>query len=841
MSTTRTQTNQSAPQNTGAIQRQNTGANGGGKALEAAKGMSPAYEYLGHLQRAIGNDGVTALWNSGTLQRKLGIQPKMTVGAADDHQERHADIMAEHVMRMAAPAGEQMDDESTYVPADGNLQMQRKPLEIARMTGMQDPDEAQAKLIQRACAKCDEEAQAKYIQRETSEDEIQNKPIQRNLAGMDEDAKETLGYTHAFERSDKDEDLGNTTSMYFKAGDGGAGPVTADTETGINNLRDRGGSTLPDSERSFFEPRFGRDFGSVRIHTGPDAAQIARSINARAFTIGRDVVFGANEYRPGTTEGRRLMAHELTHTVQQGVGSGIVQRQTSPKEETLGEKIRRIVTENAEKAHELYNQLAEVVREYPESIGMINTALLTPARVVEATTEMNLNRMSWVDIGKIWLWELGGSKYDQLSFGRNARTTKALMMAQGVRDARKKAQTLAGRKQKGVITEKWSYNVKEFSQGVGTANLMTSLLGTYTSIITVEPQADSSAKIHFRVINNSGWDSATRLRKGSKEKPGEHRGIIPNKERGTGIRLGGTVKQEWTWSEHSNWGGYKTGDADGKNKHSMRTAAVSYLSCVPCNAFTDDGERAWNPPENEPGEGPTFRMKHSADLNLTTNDGITITSANANHTHTVGKTGYCGEYRAGHILDQRFKVERTKKIPTNIEGIRIRSVFRTQLEADLPPTLPGAPCGLIGRNQMVPPIYNEYYAELYADGTQRSYFGPSSPYPFHYLYQNRDLKKSKGKPVSPEVNLDKWQGLMGKMGGATFFKALRVACLSPTQPYTFLPICPSKCVENFSVPTSERAAKICAISMARLLAMDCPPVGDRASNKLCDTNRPENR
>ena len=71
--------------------------------------------------------------------------------------------------------------------------------------------------------------------------------------------------------------------------------------------------------RAFFEPRFGWDFG-VRVHTDGAAAATARGLRARAFTVGRDIVFGAGEYAPATTPGRALMAHELAHVVQQAPG-----------------------------------------------------------------------------------------------------------------------------------------------------------------------------------------------------------------------------------------------------------------------------------------------------------------------------------------------------------------------------------------------------------------------------------------------------------------------------------------------------------------------------------------
>lgn len=92
-------------------------------------------------------------------------------------------------------------------------------------------------------------------------------------------------------------------------------------ESGTDEARSRSlagnGRPLTQSERSFFEPRFGRDFSEVRVHTGIQADRAARSIDAQAFTIGNDIAFAKGNYRPDTTEGKELMAHELTHVVQQ--------------------------------------------------------------------------------------------------------------------------------------------------------------------------------------------------------------------------------------------------------------------------------------------------------------------------------------------------------------------------------------------------------------------------------------------------------------------------------------------------------------------------------------------
>ena len=83
------------------------------------------------------------------------------------------------------------------------------------------------------------------------------------------------------------------------------------------------GRPLPRQTRNFFEPRFGRDFSRVRVHTGAGAHQLAGSINARAFTRGNDIVFGGGEYNPESFSGKRLLGHELVHVAQQQKGDSL--------------------------------------------------------------------------------------------------------------------------------------------------------------------------------------------------------------------------------------------------------------------------------------------------------------------------------------------------------------------------------------------------------------------------------------------------------------------------------------------------------------------------------------
>ena len=83
-------------------------------------------------------------------------------------------------------------------------------------------------------------------------------------------------------------------------------------------VRDLGpGEPLDAATRTFFEPRFGRDLSGVRVHAGSRAADMAREIHARAFTAAPNIVFGRDQYRPHSRDGQRLLAHELTHTLQQ--------------------------------------------------------------------------------------------------------------------------------------------------------------------------------------------------------------------------------------------------------------------------------------------------------------------------------------------------------------------------------------------------------------------------------------------------------------------------------------------------------------------------------------------
>lgn len=136
-------------------------------------------------------------------------------------------------------------------------------------------DKTQFPSIQRLCPECEEEMQRKPI----GEDEKRKIPEAKKVAGQTVKA-------------------------------------ITDLQTRIQSLRGSG-QPLPESVRGFFEPRFGHDFSRVRVHTDSQAGEAAQAVNARAFTVGRNIVFGAGQYKLHSDAGRSLLAHELTHVVQQ--------------------------------------------------------------------------------------------------------------------------------------------------------------------------------------------------------------------------------------------------------------------------------------------------------------------------------------------------------------------------------------------------------------------------------------------------------------------------------------------------------------------------------------------
>ena len=114
----------------------------------------------------------------------------------------------------------------------------------------------------------------------------------------------------------------------------------------VNEVINSPGQPLDNEIRTFMEPRFGHDLSGVRIHTNTNAASSARAVNALAYTVGRNVVFASEQYAPTTGSGRHLLAHELTHVIQQGANKSSVTRTNLTNDSSSKESVG-VVTEAA--------------------------------------------------------------------------------------------------------------------------------------------------------------------------------------------------------------------------------------------------------------------------------------------------------------------------------------------------------------------------------------------------------------------------------------------------------------------------------------------------------------
>jgi uncharacterized protein DUF4157 len=135
------------------------------------------------------------------------------------------------------------------------------------------------------------------------------------------------------------------------------------------------GQPLPESARSFFEPRFGQDFSNVRIHANNEAAQSAQSINALAYTSGNNIVFNNGQFSPESDNGKQLLAHELTHVIQQGnnapIQTRLIQRDLAVAP-TAPLAVGRVLTADEMTAAIQWNS---VVFTDPEEIALIRELL----------------------------------------------------------------------------------------------------------------------------------------------------------------------------------------------------------------------------------------------------------------------------------------------------------------------------------------------------------------------------------------------------------------------------------------------------------------------------------
>lgn len=221
---------------------------------------------------------------------RLPLQAKLTVGAADDYYEREADSVADKVMRM--PATSFVQRKCAECEKEEKEKIHRKPLSAsitpliqAKAAGTATPgsEEDKEDFIQRKCAKCEEE----------DRHAVQRKPVNGNSTG------------------------------FIGAKQHGKRPVVAPQVAGQIQSTRGNGNRMDAETSSFMSRRIGADFSGVNIHNDAAAASLSTQLNAKAFTVGVDIYFNRGMYDPSSAEGKHLLAHELTHVVQQGGGKQV--------------------------------------------------------------------------------------------------------------------------------------------------------------------------------------------------------------------------------------------------------------------------------------------------------------------------------------------------------------------------------------------------------------------------------------------------------------------------------------------------------------------------------------
>jgi len=262
------------------------------------------------------------------IQRRMGnravasyVQAKLRLGAPGDRYEQEADQVADAVAHPAF-ARQPAHAVESAAPAQSPV-LQRCSCGGSCASCSAHKDELQKLSVQRRAISA---VPLGSVQRESTDScKVADEPKDP------EEAKEEAEEKDATEEApvkevDQDDDDDATVQKKGRAD----GAVSAsDVESRIDASRGRG-SPLPHDTRAHMESRFGYDFSGVRVHTDVSSHHLNRDLNSHAFTTGRDIYFAPGQFQPGTRSGDHLLAHELTHVVQQSGGGGMVRQSAAP-------------------------------------------------------------------------------------------------------------------------------------------------------------------------------------------------------------------------------------------------------------------------------------------------------------------------------------------------------------------------------------------------------------------------------------------------------------------------------------------------------------------------------
>lgn len=242
------------------------------------------------------------------------VQARLKIGEPNDRYEQEADRVADHVMRVA--------DSEVVGVAPPQLPMENAALSIQRMCS--------------ECAAEQERLQRKLIPDATNPLQISplKKPITAQFSCYNPTAKiqrlcpdcEQQVQRQPVEEEEEEEMVHRKTiSPSSPAGQQGQETTQSPIPSIVHEVLHFPGEPLDSNTRTFMESRFGHGFSQVRVHTDAKAAESARDVNAHAYTVGHNVVFGGGRFEPETYVGKHLIAHELTHVIQQSSAGNQVQ------------------------------------------------------------------------------------------------------------------------------------------------------------------------------------------------------------------------------------------------------------------------------------------------------------------------------------------------------------------------------------------------------------------------------------------------------------------------------------------------------------------------------------
>lgn len=199
---------------------------------------------------------------------------------------------------------------------------------------------ASSQMVQRKCEHCEQEEKVQRVEDKKEEDKQlqrvtdKNEEDDKKLMRVEEKKEEEKKLQRAPEKKEEDDKKlmraeapkKEEEDKKLQKKESGATPAVNHVGGYVSSLNGKGHS-MPPLTNQFFGERMGYDFSQVKVHTDKDAAESAKSVNAKAYTIGNNIVFNEGQYNTESTEGKKLLAHELTHVVQNGNEESSVKRQ----------------------------------------------------------------------------------------------------------------------------------------------------------------------------------------------------------------------------------------------------------------------------------------------------------------------------------------------------------------------------------------------------------------------------------------------------------------------------------------------------------------------------------